>query len=190
MQIKTLTKIISLILINGLTALLIFQINFAGGKNSPTKAQTATPNYSVTWDIAQCRVLKGKWNNTTDVKILLGPAEWYVQYSGDISGKEKWVVPDDPDNPNDGWYDVPQTGTFNHIYTDEYKTEDCKGGYYVYPDSAPYNVNGYAEDYIVTQGLYAFFEYTSSDDDDASSGGSYPKAWKVCKVNEFTDPCS
>lgn len=192
MNLKTFTKIISLLLINGLTALLIFQLNFAGGKNTPTKAQTATPNYSTTWTPSSCRVIKGSFSGT-EIKILLGVAEWQVQYSGEISGKEKWVVPDDPNNPNDGWFDLQQTGTFNNISESKYTNIPCADGTYYHSITGtipPGKGANYVETYIVNQGNYGFLEYTSKDDDDMSSGGSFPKAWKVCKVNEFADPCS
>ena len=189
MRAKTLTKIISLVVINALTALLIFQINFSGGKNSPTQAASETPNYTATWTPSLCRELTDstRINPRQDqIKaypedLRVGVAEWQVEYSGDISGKEKWVVPDDPNNPNDGWVDLyAVNGNYKH---QKFETEECNDTYSTRGGSHPImmvmGMYGYTFKGVDSQGTYSVGDI----------GGSYPKSWKVCKVNAFTDPC-
>lgn len=189
MHSKTVTKIISLVVINALTALLIFQINFAGGKSSPTLAQT-TGNYSATWTISECRRLR---SNFTDgdhkVDIILGVAKWNVSYSIDGTPdaiKEIWTVPDDK------WIDISPVGSrpiVKIVNTGDggpksiYQTAVCTDDVFTDFVLSPYR--------WVVGGNYSWSAHLrdKSAVSDDQNGGSYPKGWKVCKVNDFADPC-
>lgn len=180
MHSKTVTKIISLVVFNALTALLIFQINFAGGKSSPTLAQT-TSSYSATWTVDQCRFISGNLTDgNTSFNIKLGAASWNVSYS--INGvqdaiKEKWVA--------SGWLDNnPDRASVFNLSSITFSSGPCT-------DGELRKLSTYAR--ALNTGLYGFagfYETNNSSNEDWDGGGSYPTGWKVCKVNAFTDPCS
>lgn len=162
MRTKTLSKIISLILINGLTALIIFQIGLSQGKNSPTEAQTATPNYTAIWTPVRCRNLTGV-DDGKGVNISLGVAEWQVEYGGDISGKEKWVV--------DGWVDkYTEEPAFKY---EKHEVRECVE-----------NTTGGSGGRVSLTGLYGYTFFAGGGLPVIySTGVSYPKSWKVSKIN-------
>ena len=158
MKTKMLTKIVSLVVINGLTAILVFQINFSDGKNSPIKAQP-TEKYSAIWTVTACRVAVFG-TGLSKYRVPIGPAGWKVDYTlADGSTiSETWEATD--------WNDYIYGNSFNTVLVND-RSEVCS------------DKQGYVKGRAYTSGMYS-----ASGDADTStwSVASIPTKWKMTQL--------